>query len=119
MLGNPDQSCYILVRNKLAHATASSRANHLTITVPDRVTAIGTRINLETDKGKSDTRAVIGTVGMPTDQTPELSLGLGDREQVVCAVIQYPNGQTEVIPAPPINTKIRLQQGPRMDASIQ
>ncbi|HEX5647584.1 MAG TPA: CRTAC1 family protein [Nitrospira sp.] len=83
--------------------------NYITILVPDTVAALGTRITLETDKGKSATRAVIGTVGMLTDQTPELSFGLGDRERVLRAVIQRPNGQIEVIAAPPINTKIRLK----------
>lgn len=35
----------------------TTRANYLTMTVPDTVAAIGTRITLETDKGKSETRA--------------------------------------------------------------
>jgi len=87
----------------------TTRSNYLTIVVPDTVAAIGTRISVETDSGKSDTRLVIGTVGMLTDQTPELSFGLDDRKQAVRVVIQRPNGQTEVIPTPPINTKIRLQ----------
>ena len=87
----------------------TTRANYLTIVVPDTVAAIGTRITLETDNEKSDTRAVIGTVGMLTDQTPELSFGLGDRDRIARVVIQHPNGHTTVIPTPPINSKIRLQ----------
>lgn len=86
----------------------TTRANYLTMTVPDTVAAIGTRITLETDKGKSETRAVIGTIGMLTDQTPELSFGLGDHGRVVRVVIQRPNGQTDVITDPPINRKIPL-----------
>lgn len=86
----------------------TTQANYLTITVPDTVAAIGTLIAIELDNGKSDTRAVIGTVGMLTDQTPELSFGLGHHERIVRVVIQHPNGQTEVIAAPPINSKIRL-----------
>jgi len=87
----------------------TSQANYLTMVVPDSVAAIGTRITVETDTGKSATRAVIATVGMLTDQTPELSFGLGDRGRVVRVVIQRPNGQTEIIADPPINRKIRLQ----------
>jgi hypothetical protein len=87
----------------------TTRANYLTIVIPDTVAAIGTRITLETDNGKSDTRAVIGTVGMLTDQTPELSFGLGDRQRIARVIIEHPNGQTKVIPTPPINSKIRLQ----------
>ncbi|MBH0207960.1 MAG: CRTAC1 family protein [Nitrospira sp.] len=97
----------------------TARANYVTVTIPDTVAALGTRITLETGKGKSDTREVIGTIGMLTDQSPELSFGLGDNQQVVRAVIQYPDGQTEMIAAPPINTKLRLQRGPTMDTSVQ
>lgn len=79
--------------------------NYVTIVVPDTVASIGTTITLETNQGRSYTRAVVGTVGMLTDQTPELSFGLGRQEQILRAVIQRPNGQTEVIPAPPINRK--------------
>jgi hypothetical protein len=45
---------------------------------------------------------------MLTDQTPELSFGFGDLEQVMRVVIQRPNGQTEILSSPPINTKFVL-----------
>lgn len=82
-----------------------SHGNYITFVVPDTVAAIGTRISLETDLGKSYTRAVVGSVGTMADQTPELSFGLGELDHVQRVVIQRPNGQTEVIPAPPINRK--------------
>jgi len=83
----------------------TSPGNYITISVPDTVAAIGTRISIETDRGKSYTRDVIGSIGMLTDQTPELSFGLGDLERVRRVVILRPNGQTEVISAPSINKK--------------
>jgi hypothetical protein len=79
--------------------------HYLTIAVPDTVASVGTRISIETDKGRSYTREVIGSVGMLTDQTPELTFGLGHLERVLRAVIQRPNGQTEIISAPLINKK--------------
>ena len=82
----------------------TSSGNYITIVVPDTVAALGTRISIETDEGKSYTRNVIASVGMLTDQTPELSFGLGDLERVLRVVILR-NGQTEVIPAPSINNK--------------
>lgn len=84
---------------------STAPGNYVTMVVPDTVANIGTTITLETDRGRSYTRAVIGTVGMLTDQTPEFSFGLGHHEHVLRAVIQRPNGQTEVISAPPINRK--------------
>ena len=79
--------------------------NYVTIVVPDTVANIGTTITLETNRGRSYTRAVVGTMGMLTDQTPELSFGLGHHEQVLRAVIQRANGQTEILSAPAINGK--------------
>ena len=86
----------------------TSSGNYITIVVPDTVAALGTRISVETDKGKSYTRNVIASVGMLTDQTPELSFGLGDIERVLRVVILR-NGQTEVIPAPSINNKMVIK----------
>jgi hypothetical protein len=73
---------------------------------PDTVSPLGTRISIETDTGRSYTRVVMGSVGMLTDQPPELSFGLGDQERVLGAVIQCPNGQTEVISSPLVNKKL-------------
>lgn len=83
--------------------------NYVTIVVPDTVANIGTTITLETNRGRSYTRAVVGTVGMLTDHTPELSFGLGLDEQILRAVIQRSNGQTEIIPGLPINRKTAIK----------
>lgn len=82
--------------------------NYITIVVPDTVASLGTRISIETDHGTSYTRTVIGSVGMLTDQTPELSFGLGRFERIRRAVIQRPNGHTEIISVPLINTKTAI-----------
>lgn len=86
----------------------TAHGNYVTIVVPDTVASIGTTITLETNRGRSYTRAVVGTVGMLTDHTPELSFGLGHDERILRAVIQRSNGQTEVIPGPPINRKTAI-----------
>ena len=87
----------------------TSVGNFVTIVVPDTVAALGTLISIETDKGNSYTRDVITNVGLLTDQTPELTFGLGDLERVLRVVIQRPDGQTEVIPAPPVNKKTVIE----------
>jgi len=87
----------------------TSTNNYVTIVIPDSVATLGTRVSIETDKGNSYTREVIAGAGMLTDQTPELSFGLGDLEQVLRVVIVRPNGQTEVINAPSINNKTVIE----------
>lgn len=87
----------------------TSSGNYITIVVPDSVARLGTRISIETDKGNSYTRDVIGSVGMLTDQTPELSFGLGDLERVLRVVVQHPGGQTEIILEPSINKRMVIK----------
>lgn len=82
--------------------------NYITIVVPDNIASLGTRISIETEQGMSYTRTVIGSVGMLTDQTPELSFGLGRLERIRRAVIQRPNGQTKIISGPLINKKTAI-----------
>lgn len=82
--------------------------HYLTFVLPDTVASIGTRISIETDQGRSYTRAAIGSVGMLTDHTPELSFGLGNQEHPLRAIIQRPNGQTEIISSPALNKKTAI-----------
>lgn len=82
--------------------------NYITFVIPDTVASLGTRISIETDHGTSYTRTVIGNVGMLTDQTPELTFGLGRLERIRRAVIQRPNGHTEIISVPLINKKTAI-----------
>jgi hypothetical protein len=84
----------------------ASRGNYITVAVPDTVAALGTRVSIETDKGKSYTRVVVAGAGMLTDQTPELTFGLGALDHVRSVTIQRPNGDSEIILAPPVNQKI-------------
>jgi len=87
----------------------ASPGNFITMVVPDTVAAVGTRISIETEQGRSYTRAVIGSVGTMTDQTPELTFGLGRHDRVLRAVIQRPNGHTDIISSPPLNTRTVIQ----------
>ncbi|MGB8328824.1 MAG: CRTAC1 family protein [Polyangiales bacterium] len=87
----------------------TSAGNYITIVVPDTVAALGTRISIETDSGKSYTRDVLAGAGMLTDQTPELTFGLGELERVRSVTIHRPNGVSEVIPAPRMNQKLVIK----------
>ncbi|MGB8221622.1 MAG: CRTAC1 family protein [Polyangiales bacterium] len=87
----------------------TSTGNYVTVVVPDTVAALGTRVRIKTENGESYTRDVIAGEGMLTDQTPELTFGLGKLDQVLSVTISRPNGETEVILAPPINQKLSIR----------
>lgn len=83
--------------------------NYITMVVPDTVANVGTRISIETEQGRSYTRAVVGSVGTMTDQTPDLSFGLGPHDRVLRAIIHRPDGQTDIIPSPPLNARTLIR----------
>lgn len=87
----------------------TSTANFITIVLPDSVASLGTRVTVETEKGTIYTREVIAGLGMLTDQTPELSFGLGATDKVLRVKIHRPDGQIDVIPTPEINKKLIIK----------
>lgn len=87
----------------------TSSANFVTVVVPDTVAALGTRITVETENGHSYTRDVLAGIGMLTDQTPDLSFGLGAETKIGRIEIQRPNGMVDVIASPAINTKVIIK----------
>jgi len=86
----------------------TSTGNYITVVVADTVAALGTRIRVETENGESYSRDVLAGEGMLTDQTPELTFGLGNLDHVRSVTISRPNGETEIVSSPPINQKLSI-----------
>lgn len=83
-----------------------THGNYITIVLPDSVASLGTKVTVESSQGKSYTRVILNSIGMLTDQTPELSFGLGNLNRVEQVRIEYPNGTVKSIENPPINQKL-------------
>jgi hypothetical protein len=86
-----------------------STGNYITVKVPTNVHYLGARIRVDTPAGHSYTREVIASQGFMTGQTPEYTFGLGQGTAVQQIVIDMPDGSTQVIKDPQINTKIVLK----------
>jgi hypothetical protein len=74
--------------------------------LPDSVGSLGTKVTVQSAGGKSYTRVMLNSVGMLSDQTPELSFGLGDSFSVDRIEIEYPDGTVKTIENPPVNQKL-------------
>jgi len=77
-----------------------SSGGFFSVTVPDHVSLLGTRVYIVTSSGKSYTREVVSGTGMLTDQTPDLIFGLGDSKEVEQVVILRPDGSSQTIDSP-------------------
>jgi len=85
-----------------------TRGNYITIVLPDSVASLGTKVTIQSSQGRSYTRVILNSVGMLTDQTPELTFGLGTLDRVDQVKIEYPDGTVKTIENPLINQKLFL-----------
>ena len=77
-----------------------SPGRFLSVSVPDRVALLGTRLRVDTNEGKSYTREIVTSTGLMTDPSFDMVFGLGEDEQVTRLVIMHPNGDTQIIDSP-------------------
>jgi enediyne biosynthesis protein E4 len=85
-----------------------TRGNYITVVLPDSVASLGTKITIQSARGRSYTRVILNSVGLLSDQTPEVTFGLGNLIRVDRIEIEYPNGTVETIENPPVNRKLRV-----------
>ncbi|MEM7294027.1 MAG: CRTAC1 family protein [Pseudomonadota bacterium] len=87
-----------------------SSNNYLRVAVPEQVELLGTRVRVETSDGPSYTREVMTSTGMLTDQTADLVFGVRDGVSISKVVIEYPDGSSQQIDSPDINSTIILSK---------
>ncbi len=86
----------------------TSDASFITLVMPDDLDILGTRVHVVSQGGKSYTRQVVSGQGYMTDQTPELTFGLGRQNKVTSVVVEYPDGEVVTIENPRVNSRIQL-----------
>ena len=62
------------------------------VRVAEQAGLLGTRISVETTRGKLYTREVVTSTGLLTDQSPDLIFGLGANDSVSRMTIHQPDG---------------------------
>ncbi len=87
-----------------------STGNFVSFQFPDDIAHLGTQVYVETMQGRSYTRQFIAGQGYLTDQASELVFGLNGAEQVIRAVVTWPDGSERIIENPAINTRHLLRR---------
>lgn len=87
-----------------------STGNFVSFRFPDDIAHLGTQVYVETKQGRSYTRQFIAGQGYLTDQDSELVFGLNGAEQVIRAVVTWPDGSERIIENPAINTRHLLRR---------
>ncbi|MGU9950783.1 MAG: CRTAC1 family protein [Gammaproteobacteria bacterium WSBS_2016_MAG_OTU1] len=82
--------------------------NFMTLLFADNMESLGARVFIETAEGKSYTREIHNNIGLSTDQSTSLTFGLGQKTDVLRAVIQWADGSRQILDNPPINKVINI-----------
>lgn len=85
-----------------------TEANFVSVVLPDDVAALGTRVRVETPDGRRYTKEAMTSVGLMTDQTPELVFGLGTMRGPATIVLERSDGSVTVMDSVAINQKVRV-----------
>lgn len=87
-----------------------SQGHFLTLSLADNVANQGVRARVTNENGTSYMRELMNGVGLMTDQTPELTFGLGDASTVERVDATWPDGTTLTIENPPVDTVVRMKR---------
>ena len=82
--------------------------NFVTLRFPDTVDSIGARAFIVTAGEKKLVREVHNNIGMSTDQMTALTFGLGEATEVTRVVIEWADGEQQIIERPAINQVIHV-----------
>jgi len=74
-----------------------SNNNFMTFRFPDKVAYLGAKLELVTETGSSYTKEVIAGQGLLTDNSPEITFGLGKESNVKFLKITFPNGRVKMV----------------------
>ena len=83
--------------------------NFITLSFPDNVDYLGTTVTIKTKHYTTYSKALTTSIGNMSDQTAELTFGLGDATEIEKIEIVLPNGEEKVIELPGLNEKIVVE----------
>ncbi len=86
-----------------------SSHNFITLNFPDNIDYLGTTATIKTKHDSSYTKVLMTSIGNMSDQTAELTFGLGDITEIEKIEIVLPNGEEKVIEQPTLNEKIMMK----------
>ena len=87
--------------------TAADRKS-LTVRLPNVAASINARVTLTDSEDQVQTKQLITSQGLGSDQGRDLIFGLGEATSVKSVVVAFQNGQVQEISAPPVDQVLRV-----------
>jgi len=106
--GWPDLVWANLDGQSLAYINKGGDRNWVKVNLPNKATSLNARVTVKTSSGLSQTKQLITSQGLGSDQGRDLIFGLSDAVEISSITAEFQDGRTKTINGPDINTVITI-----------
>ena len=106
--GWPDLVWANLDSQSLAYISEGGDNQWITVRLPNTASALNARVTVKTSTGFSQTKQLITSQGLGSDQGRDLIFGLGSAAAVDTITVQFQNGHSEVVTNPTIKSVVSI-----------
>ena len=104
--GWPDLVWANLDGESLAYINKGGDRNWIKVRLPNTARSLGARVTVVASNGLTQTKQLLTSQGLGSDQGRDLIFGLGDAESVTSVTVAFQNGVTREFDAPQTGTII-------------
>ena len=104
--GWPDLVWANLDGASLAYINKGGTRNWIKVRLPNTADSLNARVTVKADNGLTQTKQLLTSQGLGSDQGRDLIFGLGDAESVTSVTVEFQNGVTREFAAPETGTLI-------------
>ncbi|MEP3654683.1 MAG: CRTAC1 family protein [Litorimonas sp.] len=105
--GWPDLVWANLDGEALAYLNKGGERNWLKVRVPNTARSLGARVTVTGSGGLTQTKQILTSQGLGSDQGRDLIFGLGEAENATSVVIEFQNGKTRTFETPKNGTILK------------
>ena len=106
--GWPDLVWANLDGESLAYMNKGGDRNWVKVRLPNTAGSLGARVTVTASDDSTQTKQVMTSQGLGSDQGRDLIFGLGGAENVDSIDVQYQNGTTKSAPDPQVNMTVKI-----------
>jgi len=90
----------------LAYLNKGGDRNWIKVRLPNQARSLGARVTVKASNGLTQTKQLLTSQGLGSDQGRDLIFGLGDAQSVSSVTVEFQNSVTRKFDAPQVGTLI-------------
>ena len=109
--GWPDLVWANLDCKSIAYINKPNHDNWLKVRLPNTASSINARVKIESENGLTQTKQLITSQGLGSDQGRDLIFGFGENNRATKISVSFQNGKTQTIDDPKMGSVISVRAG--------